>query len=71
MFDVVAVHAWLRAYDPYRLIDTQSGPDGRDSTLNRNASDVSDGHSDPAPRLPTLVPDKYHMMGEFGGVGGK
>ena len=26
MFDVVAVHAWLRAYDPFRIIDTQSGP---------------------------------------------
>ena len=65
MFDVVAVHAWLRAYDPYRLIDTQSGPDGRDSMTNRNASDVSDGHSYPAPRLPMSVPGKYHMMGEL------
>ena len=69
MFDVIAVHAWLRAYDPFRIIDTQSGPDGRDSMANRNASDVSDGHSYPAPRLPTPVPGKYSMMGEFGGIG--
>jgi hypothetical protein len=69
MFDVVSVHAWLKAYDPWRLIDTQSGPDGRDSMSNRNASDVSDGHSYPQPRLPTVVPGKIHMMGEFGGLG--
>jgi hypothetical protein len=67
-FDVPSVYAWAQGYDGSRLIDSNSGPDGRDPMSNR-LGNVSDGHSYPWPRAPTYIAGQTQMIGEFGGIG--
>lgn len=68
MFDVPSVYEWAARYDPHRLIDSNSGPDGRDPLSNR-LGNVSDGHSYPWPNYPMYIPGQTQMVGEFGGIG--
>ena len=63
--NVAEVVAWAQAYDPHRLIDTNSGGPGNDLHI----ADVNDIHSYPWPGSPVPTPTQYAMVGEFGGIG--
>lgn len=65
VFDVPEVVAWATAYDPYRLIDTNSGGGANDLHIG----DVNDIHSYPWPGSPAPSATQYAMLGEFGGLG--
>lgn len=63
--NVSEVIAWTKAYDPHRLVDTNSGGPGNDL----HVGDVNDIHSYPWPGNPTPSLTQYAMVGEFGGLG--
>jgi hypothetical protein len=65
VFNVPEVVAWATAYDPYRLIDTNSGGGANDLHIG----DVNDIHSYPWPGSPAPSATQYAMLGEFGGLG--
>ena len=65
VFNVSEVIAWARAYDPHRLIDTDSGGGANDLHIG----DVNDIHSYPWPGNPQPSATQYAMQGEYGGIG--
>jgi hypothetical protein len=63
--NVSDVIAWAQAYDPFRLVDTNSGGPANDLRVGN----VFDIHSYPWPGSPTPTATQYAMVGEFGGIG--
>ena len=55
--------AWVKAYDPSRLVNNASG------WTDMKVGDVSDVHSYPGPGMPALEPNRAAVLGEFGGLG--
>merc|ERR1711934_1296261 len=64
-FNASAVVAWTKAYDPTRLVDTNSGGPAN----NLHVGDVNDIHDYPYPKDPKPSATQYGMIGEFGGLG--
>ena len=48
IFNITATTEWVQAYDPYRLVDTNSGGPGNDLHI----ANVNDIHSYPWPGNP-------------------
>ena len=65
VFNASEVVQWAQAYDPHRLIDTNSGGPAN----NLHIGDVNDIHSYPWPGSPRPSATQYAMVGEFGGIG--
>jgi hypothetical protein len=65
VFNITATTEWVQAYDPYRLVDTNSGGPGNDLHI----ANVNDIHSYPWPGNPAPSATQYAMIGEFGGLG--
>jgi hypothetical protein len=63
--NVTAVVEWVAAYDPSRLVDTNSG--GPANSLG--VGDVNDIHSYPNPGSPLPSTTQYAMIGEYSGIG--
>ena len=55
--------AWLKAYDPTRLVNNASG------WTDMKVGDVSDIHAYPGPGIPPLESSRAAVLGEFGGLG--
>ena len=55
--------AWLKAYDPSRLVNNSSG------WTDHQVGDVSDIHAYPGPAIPALEQTRAAVLGEFGGLG--
>jgi len=55
--------AWLKAYDPTRLVNSASG------WTDRGTGDVSDLHAYPGPTIPERDGRRAVVLGEFGGLG--
>ena len=55
--------AWLKSYDPSRLVNNASG------WTDKHVGDVSDIHAYPGPGMPSLEPNRAAVLGEFGGLG--
>jgi hypothetical protein len=55
--------AWLKAYDPTRLVNNTSG------WTDMGVGDVVDLHAYPGPAMPPLEPARAATLGEFGGLG--
>jgi len=64
-FNASNVVKWLKAYDPTRLVDTNSGGPAN----NIHVGDVNDVHDYPWPKDPKPSATQYAMIGEFGGIG--
>ncbi|MFO1077288.1 MAG: glycoside hydrolase family 2 TIM barrel-domain containing protein [Planctomycetota bacterium] len=62
-YDTGRIAAWLRSYDPTRLVDATSG------WADRGAGDVNDVHVYPGPGAPAPEPARAAVLGEFGGLG--
>ena len=65
VFNITNMTEWVVAYDPHRLVDTNSGGPGNDLRI----ADVNDIHSYPWPGSPSPSATQYAMVGEFGGIG--
>jgi hypothetical protein len=65
VFNITATTQWVQAYDPHRLVDTNSGGPGNDLHI----ANVNDIHSYPWPGNPAPSASQYAMIGEFGGLG--
>jgi len=63
--NVTEVVEWVQAYDPYRLVDTNSG--GPANGLH--IGNVNDIHTYPNPGNPIPSATQYAMVGEFAGIG--
>jgi hypothetical protein len=63
--NVSAIVASVKAKDPSRLVDTNSGGPANDLRVG----DVFDVHTYPDPGHPTPSHSQYAMIGEYGGVG--
>lgn len=61
--DTRQVVAWLKGYDPSRLVDNASG------WTDMHVGDVADMHTYPGPGMPPLEPTRASVLGEFGGLG--
>lgn len=61
--DTQQVVAWLKGYDPSRLVDNASG------WTDMHVGDVSDMHSYPGPGMPPVESARASVLGEFGGLG--
>ncbi len=55
--------AWLKSYDPTRLVNNASGWD------DMHVGDVVDLHAYPGPGTPPLEKERSAVLGEFGGLG--
>jgi hypothetical protein len=55
--------AWLKAYDPTRLVNNTSG------WTDMKVGDVVDLHAYPGPAMPPPEPARADVLGEFGGLG--
>jgi galactose mutarotase-like enzyme len=55
--------AWLKAYDPTRLVDNASG------WTDRGVGDVADVHDYPGPGIGAPDAHRARVLGEFGGLG--
>jgi hypothetical protein len=55
--------AWLKAYDPTRLVNNASG------WTDAHVGSVVDIHSYPGPTLPPVEEQRAAVLGEFGGLG--
>jgi beta-galactosidase/beta-glucuronidase len=55
--------AWLKAYDPTRLVNNASGWN------DMKTGDVVDLHAYPGPGTPPLEKERSAVLGEFGGLG--
>jgi len=55
--------AWLKGYDPSRLVNNASG------WTDKQVGDVSDVHAYPGPAMPALEANRAAVLGEFGGLG--
>ena len=62
-FDTERVTAWIKSYDPSRLVNNTSG------WSDRNVGDVHDIHSYPGPSAPKVESNRAGVLGEFGGLG--
>lgn len=65
VFDAASVVATVQAWDPSRLVDTNSGGPANDL----HVGDVNDYHNYPYPGDPRPSSTQYGMEGEFGGIG--
>ncbi len=61
--DTEKIAAWIKAYDPSRLVNNSSG------WTDHQVGDVSDVHAYPGPAMPALEPMRAAVLGEFGGLG--
>jgi len=61
--DTELVTAWLKGYDPTRLVNSASG------WTDRGTGDVSDLHAYPGPTIPERDGRRAVVLGEFGGLG--
>ena len=55
--------AWLKAYDPSRLVNNATG------WTDKHVGDVVDVHAYPGPAMPPVEPKRAAVLGEFGGLG--
>jgi beta-galactosidase/beta-glucuronidase len=55
--------AWLKRYDPTRLVDNASG------WTDAQVGDVLDVHDYPGPKIPLPDSTRARVLGEFGGLG--
>ena len=62
-FETGRIAAWIKEYDPSRLVNEASG------WANRGSGDVHDVHSYPGPGTAPLEPGRAVVLGEFGGLG--
>lgn len=62
-FDTPEIVAWIKEYDPSRLVNEASG------WTDRGSGDVSDMHRYPGPGMRPLEPNRACVLGEFGGLG--
>ncbi len=62
-YDTERLVAWLKAFDPTRLVDNASG------WTDKRVGDLVDIHSYPGPETPPPEPDRAAVLGEFGGLG--
>jgi len=62
-FETGRISAWIKVYDPSRLVNEASG------WANRGTGDVRDVHSYPGPGTAPVEPDRAVVLGEFGGLG--
>ncbi|MFX1707392.1 glycoside hydrolase family 2 TIM barrel-domain containing protein [Chitinophaga sp. CC14] len=75
-YDQERLTKWVKSYDPSRIVNGHSGEllyvdnQLRDPAENPwVASDLTDVHSYPEPRLPPARVNKARVVGEFGGIG--
>ena len=61
--DTNEILAWVKKYDPSRLVN---GPSG---WTDRGFGDMKDMHNYPGPGMFTVMPDRISVLGEFGGLG--
>jgi hypothetical protein len=61
--DVEHYVAWIKGYDPTRLVDDASG------WTDRMVGDVIDLHDYPGPGMPATEATRAAVLGEFGGLG--
>ena len=61
--DTERTTAWLKAYDPTRLVNSASG------WTDRGTGDVVDLHAYPGPTIPERDGRRAVVLGEFGGLG--
>ncbi len=62
-FDTERITAFIKAYDPTRLVINTSG------WSDRGVGDIHDIHSYPGPDMPALSDSRAVVLGEFGGLG--
>ncbi len=62
-FDTKRITAWIKKYDPTRLVDQASG------WTDRGTGDVHDIHVYPGPACPPREDNRAAVLGEFGGLG--
>jgi hypothetical protein len=62
-FDTARVAAWIKQYDPTRLVNSASG------WTDRGVGDVHDIHVYPGPGMPPPEEKRAAVLGEFGGLG--
>lgn len=61
--DTNEILAWVKKYDPSRLVD---GPSG---WTDRDFGDMKDMHNYPGPGMFPVMKDRISVLGEFGGLG--
>ncbi|HEY3934118.1 MAG TPA: glycoside hydrolase family 2 TIM barrel-domain containing protein [Gemmatimonadales bacterium] len=61
--DVEHYVAWIKGYDPTRLVDDASG------WTDHKVGDVIDMHEYPGPAMPPVEAGRAAVLGEFGGLG--
>ncbi len=62
-YDTQRIVAWIKGYDPSRLVNNASG------WTDRGVGDVLDIHRYPGPARPAVEADRAIVLGEFGGLG--
>jgi hypothetical protein len=62
-YDTRRIAAWVKEYDPSRLVDQASG------WSDMGTGDVHDIHDYPGPASPDPEPQRAAVLGEFGGLG--
>lgn len=62
-YDTERIAAWVKDYDPTRLVNNASG------WTDRGAGDVHDIHAYPGPACPPIEESRAAVLGEFGGLG--
>ncbi len=62
-YDTARIAAWVKEYDPSRLVNAVSG------WTDRRVSDVLDIHSYPGPAIKVDDTNRAAVLGEFGGLG--
>ncbi len=62
-FDTPRIVAWIKQYDPTRLVDNATG------WTDKGVGDVVDVHVYPGPGMPRTEPVRAAVLGEFGGLG--
>lgn len=62
-YDTPRLTAWLKSFDPSRLVSSASG------WIDKRTGDVVDIHSYPGPEAPAPDPIRAAVLGEFGGLG--
>ncbi|MDD4266895.1 MAG: glycoside hydrolase family 2 TIM barrel-domain containing protein [Pirellulales bacterium] len=62
-YDTERIVAWIKGYDPTRLVNNASG------WTDRGVGDVLDLHRYPGPARPAVEADRAIVLGEFGGLG--
>jgi hypothetical protein len=62
-YDTARIAAWVKDYDPSRLVNSASG------WTDRGVGDVHDVHMYPGPGIEPGGPKRAAVLGEFGGLG--